>query len=136
MSYLILYFFFAQIKRTHPSSNKYITDNNLSIFDETDHFRLSIQINSLIMFESEDNYVKVYYEENNITKKDMIRITMQRIEELSTNLPYVRCHRRYIINRDKIIAIKKEGRLYKVSLKGINESIPVSRSYFSLIKQM
>lgn len=92
--------------------------------------RLSIQLQSIICFEANDNYVSIYFEDTseNLVKK-LERISMKRIEVFlgEDNKDFLRIHKSYIINTRFIVQVVGKAQAQKVRLKHLNEELPVSR---------
>jgi DNA-binding LytR/AlgR family response regulator len=96
------------------------------IYLETDH---------LILVSSEDNYAILHIFENNKTVKKMMRITTNEIEK-QLNKNFVRCHRSYIVNINKVKDYYGNINNSKLVLEGINHHVPVSRALSDKIKLM
>ena len=93
----------------------------IQILDEKGEMRLSIRRENLVLIESADNYVCVYYLNGDVTKKSMIRNTLGRVAEHLQGTRIVRCHRSYMINLDhaKILHRDKEGVFIEHGIEGI-----------------
>ena len=102
----------------------------IQIIDEKGEMRLSIRRENLIMIESADNYVCVYYLSDQKVKKTMVRNTLNRIAEHMNGTHIVRCHRSYMINLDhaQVLHRDKEGVFIEVGIEGIPD-VPISRTY-------
>lgn len=102
----------------------------IQILDEKGEMRLSIRRENLVLIESADNYVCVYYINGDTTKKSMIRNTLSRVAEHLQGTRIVRCHRSYMINLDhaKILHRDKEGVFIEHGFEGI-PNVPISRTY-------
>lgn len=102
----------------------------IQIIDEKGEMRLSIRRENLIMIESADNYVCVYYLSDQKVKKTMVRNTLNRIAEHMNGTRIVRCHRSYMINLDhaQVLHRDKEGVFIEVGIESIPD-IPISRTY-------
>lgn len=82
-----------------------------------------------IYAESDGNYVNFYLNRNNQIKKEVIRNSINNIEEQLTGIPYlVRTHRAFIVNLKKILVKKGNTLGYRLKLSGIDQEIPVSRN--------
>ena len=108
----------------------------IQILDEKGEMRLSIRRENLVLIESADNYVCVYYLNGDVTKKSMIRNTLSRVAEHLQGTRIVRCHRSYMINLDhaKILHRDKEGVFIEHGLEGI-PNVPISRTYAENIQE-
>ena len=108
----------------------------IQILDEKGEMRLSIRRENLVLIESADNYVCVYYINGDTTKKSMIRNTLSRVAEHLQGTRIVRCHRSYMINLDhaKILHRDKEGVFIEHGLEGI-PNVPISRTYAENVQE-
>ena len=108
----------------------------IQILDEKGEMRLSIRRENLVLIESADNYVCVYYLNGDVTKKSMIRNTLSRVAEHLQGTRIVRCHRSYMINLDhaQILHRDKEGVFIEHGIEGI-PNVPISRTYADNIRE-
>ncbi|RLD64274.1 MAG: hypothetical protein DRJ01_01260 [Bacteroidetes bacterium] len=94
--------------------------------------KLIIKLNSLILIKSADNYIEVYYESNGLVKKQMIRTTLQKAQELIHEYDFiVRCHRTFIVNINRIDEIQGNSQGYKLFFKNIDFPAIVSQKYIN-----
>ena len=108
----------------------------IQILDEKGEMRLSIRRENLLLIESADNYVCVYYLNGDKTKKSMVRNTLSRIAEHMKGTRIVRCHRSYMINLDhaKVLHRDKEGVFIELGIEGIPD-IPISKTYADNVRE-
>jgi hypothetical protein len=87
--------------------------------------------NSLLYITSADNYVELYWLENEQIKKIFLRKTLAEIEkEIKRKWQHIeRCHNSYIVNINQIKSISGNSGGYKILLNSIDFPIPVSRKY-------
>ena len=91
--------------------------------------KVDVKLKDLIYVASANNYVKVYYFENERVVYSILRITMKKMED--TLLPYLnffRCHRAYLINLYRVKEVIGNAQGYKIKLDEVEELIPVSRN--------
>ena len=102
----------------------------IQILDEKDEIRLSIKRENLVLIESADNYVCVYYINGDKTKKTMVRNTLARVAEHLKGTSVVRCHRSYMINLEhaKVMHRDKDGVFIELGIEGVPD-VPISRTY-------
>lgn len=102
----------------------------IHIADEKGDVRLSIRREHLVIVESADNYVCVYYLNNQSVKKMMIRNTLRRVAEQLEGTNIVRCHRSYVVNFSLVVALRreKEGVFVELGIEGV-PNVPISRTY-------
>lgn len=116
------------------------TDNTdpklIHLVDSTGKLKMSICIDSLYYVESQDNYVKIYYEADGKLCNYMLRSTTKAIENKFGEY-LIRCHRGYIVNKNKIKIFRndRDGMYIKLTHDGIKQ-IPVSKSYSSNIQRV
>ena len=108
----------------------------IQILDEKGEMRLSVRREYLVLIESADNYVCVYYLNGDKTKKTMVRNTLSRVAESLNGTRIVRCHRSYMINLDhaKVLHRDKEGVFIELGLEGMPD-VPISRTYADNVKE-
>ncbi|WP_299259567.1 LytTR family DNA-binding domain-containing protein [uncultured Aquimarina sp.] len=87
---------------------------------------------NVIYVKSEDNYVNIYYKEEQKVKKKVIRNTLSSILDQLESM--IRVHRSYIINPRYISSLEGNAQNGKVRLENIEEVIPVSKTYFDVVK--
>ncbi|MBO6077457.1 MAG: LytTR family transcriptional regulator [Bacteroidaceae bacterium] len=108
----------------------------VSIHDNKGNIKLSLRIMDILYAVSEDNYVKVFYEQEGSVRNSMIRTTAKNIEDDLEGY-ITRCHRSYLINIAKVKFFNNDrDNLYVIlDQEGINP-IPVSRSYRDVIANL
>lgn len=108
----------------------------IHLVDGTGRLKLSINIDSLYYVESQDNYVKIYYDSDGKLCNYMLRSTTKAIETKFGSW-LIRCHRGYLVNKNKIRIFRndRDGMFINLMHDGIRQ-IPVSKSYASNIQRM
>lgn len=106
-------------------------DSKITLFDNSGALKLSVSTSNLYYIESDDNYIKVWYSDNRGELKTyMLRCRLKTVEETFRNSPLVRCHRKYIVNLEKVKVLRKEADGYYLDID--NEKIPsisVTKTY-------
>lgn len=91
---------------------------------------VTVNPRDVLFLESSGNYVSVYYQEEGTVKHKLFRSTIKQVEEvLDTYGYFIRCHRAYIVNTDKIVNVNGNAQGYRLSLHGTEQEVPVSRTY-------
>lgn len=108
----------------------------VQIFDEKGELRLSVRREHLLLLESADNYVCVWYINNSAPKKILVRNTLTRIAKELETTHIQRCHRSYIINLDliKVMRREKEGIYVEFGMDGVPD-VPISKTYLDSINK-
>lgn len=109
--------------------------DKFTIFDSNGAIKLSVSSENLFYIESDDNYVKVWYADSSgELQKYMVRCRLKTIEESFRGTSLVRCHRKYIVNTDKVKVLRKEGDSYYLDLADENiPPLPVTKTYEKVI---
>lgn len=93
---------------------------------------LTIASGDLLYLESQDNYLEVVYLRNGERRSQLIRSSLKRIEARA--LPgLARCHRSFIVNLLQVRACHGNRHGLKLSLPGLDQTLPVSRAYTQTI---
>ena len=108
----------------------------IHLTDGTGRLKMSVNIDSLYYIESQDNYVKIYYDSDGKLCNYMLRSTTKAIETKFGNW-LIRCHRGYLVNKNKIRVFRndRDGMYISLMHDGIR-NIPVSKSYAPHIQRM
>jgi len=103
---------------TASSSEKVETTSGNDLYVNIDRRLIKIDIPSIYLVEAKGDYIHVKTENQNYT----VHSTLKKIEDKLPNDLFLKVHRSYIINVDKIIDIEDNSVLIK------KDVIPVSRS--------
>ncbi len=115
---------FSNNHKSHKTSSYEITD---SVFLSNVNRASFIKLNDICYIESESCYSKI------VTAKEGTKTmtqTLKRWEEQLPNEHFVRVHRSYIVNRNRIKEIKKRNNnTFEISFNDINDLVEISRRY-------
>lgn len=90
---------------------------------------LEVSIDKIRYISSADNYIKVYYVENDRLTSTVLRSTLKKAEQSLNNYPqFFRCHRAYVVNLLTVKHVTGNAQGLKLHLQDTEEPIPVSRS--------
>lgn len=110
-------------------------DSSLTLTGTTNE-SVTLQISHLLYIEAVENYVKVSHLRDNQVHADMLRATMKQMEGTLQNYPMiVRCHRAFLVNLSQVEQIISHSGSTQLIVKHCHESLPVSRSNMSTIKE-
>lgn len=113
-----------------PSRLIHFADNNGVM-------RMSVDEDALYYIESQDNYVRIYYELEGKLVSYMLRCKTQTLEEILLGTSLIRCHRSYIVNVRKISCYKHGHDRAKITLQHESaKPIPVSKSYYRQVTDL
>ncbi len=116
----------ATDEKTSPA-----TDKKITLYDNSGSLKLVVSTSNLYYIESDDNYIKVWYvDATGALKQYMLRCRLKTVEESFADSDLVRCHRKYIVNIQKIEVLSRGKDGYQIDLGLENTSpIPVSKTY-------
>lgn len=98
---------------------------------------VTLIIADLLFVETIGNYVKVCYLREGRVRTDMLRATSKQMEEDLRAYPIiVRCHRAFLVNLSQVEQIVAKSGSMQLIIKHSHDSIPVSRSNVSQIKDV
>lgn len=105
-------------------------NESVTITDENGKAAVNMPARNILYFKSEDNYILLYYKQENNLTKQLIRTNLKKLEQ-ELNLPsLIRIHRSYMINCQNLLSAVKTSRGYKVKMDTEAEHhLPVSATY-------
>ena len=102
-----------------------------TLFDNNGVLKLSVSSANLYYVEADDNYIKVWYaDQQGALQTYMLRCRLKTVEESFAGSDLIRCHRKFIVNMAKVKVLQKVGATYEITLD--NEAIapiPVTKTY-------
>lgn len=108
-------------------SSERFKDQLIQFPNENGEVELQLHAGKIIYFKSESNYLEIHVENKQSPERHLLRNRIKTIEALlPTN--FIRCHRSYIVNRDKIKKVEGSKRGYQLLFDGTTDRVPVSRS--------
>lgn len=114
-----------------------ITDERLRITAENNRDKIEMNESDFIYIGSTGNYVQVFYMVKGEIKNTLIRNTLKQIEEqVKDCTSIIKCHRAFLVNRDRIIHVKGNSQGLRLILKDTSDEIPVSRNYSKSLKEI
>ena len=91
-----------------------------------------VEKNKIVYIKSEDNYVYVFYLDKDALNNKMLRSTLSNIQN---QVPFLlKTHRSYLVNPKYIEKLKGNSQNAKLYLSKNEIKIPVSKTYYSAIK--
>lgn len=117
-----------------------VTEAKIQIISRLKKEELSFFPHQFLYAESDGNYVKFYLTGEQKIRTELIRNSMNEIEQQLSGIPYfARVHRAYIVNVKKVSSKKGNTLGYRLKVTGLDVEIPVSRnnvqSFDQLVKQ-
>lgn len=114
-----------------PKKRRNKNRQSLSIKSESSKVTdLNIALKDFIFATSDNNYSTVHYENDGVLKKELLRLSFKNLEnQLVDYNQIIRCHKSFIVNRDRIQKISGNARSLVLMVDLYDEMIPVSRSF-------
>jgi len=91
--------------------------------------RISLSISNFLYGKAQDNYVELYYLENQLLQKFLIRVSLGKLIESIDYPALIRCHRSYMVNLYHVKAVKGSQNEISLYLNPFDKTIPVSRTF-------
>lgn len=83
----------------------------------------------ILYLQSADNYIEVCFVDNGDIKKKLLRNTLKAARgQLKNFTSFYRCHRSWIVNLDRVVAVNGNAQGYRLVLDKTDIQVPVSRS--------
>jgi hypothetical protein len=104
-------------------------DETVCLVAENSKDRLEVNSSDLIYITSTGNYIQAFYQKENELKSIVLRNTLKQTEDqLKENHSMIKCHRAFLVNKNKIVRVKGNSQGLRLVLEGTGEEIPVSRN--------
>lgn len=110
-------------------------EKRITLFDNNGVLKFAINIENLYFIESDDNYIQVWYRDSaGEMKQYMLRCRLKTIEDSFADSGLVRCHRKYVVNMQKVslLTSEKDGYYIDLGIEGVNP-IPITKTYESAV---
>jgi DNA-binding LytR/AlgR family response regulator len=103
---------------------------NVTINDENGKAVVHMPARNILYFKSEDNYIFLYYKDDNELKKELIRTNLKKLEQDLGIQNFIRIHRSYMINIENLVAVSRTAQGYRVRMEaGSDQILAVSAKY-------
>lgn len=117
-------------------SNQIMSDEKITFTAENGKDIFEFNVNAIQFIRSADNYIEVFYSENNHKiSNQLIRSTLKKCEMILEHYDqFFKCHKSYLVNLQKVKKVSGNAQGYKLHLENVDELIPVSRIHNDTIK--
>jgi hypothetical protein len=141
LPYTVLWLYFAYLEKTRQLEKisqggvlKSQSDKMVPFYDENGKLKISVIQDDILYLEASDNYVLINYVSNNKISKYIVRNTLKNLEVKLLTMGFIRCHRSYLVNfnRVKILKREKDGLFLELN-SDPHQVLPVSKTYVSAI---
>lgn len=89
------------------------------------------QIEDIVCFEANDNYVIIYYLKNGRPAKSMERLTLRKVEQQLETIQksFSRVHKSFLVNPSYVREVHGKSQAYRLRIEHLEEEVPVSRQF-------
>ena len=110
-----------------------LPENTITLLGENKNEVLQLQKKDLLYIKALENYIEICFIDSHNTIS--IKTFRQTLSKTSQQAPFLeKCHRSYLINITNIQDIIGNSQNAKISFKNIDETIPLSKTFFTKIK--
>jgi hypothetical protein len=102
--------------------------------DVSNKKNFNIPSDKLYYITSAQNYIEIHYKREGKLARLVLRNSLKNLEEelnLDLNSSLIRCHKAFIINREKVVKMQGSTKNGQFILEDVAESIPISRQKFA-----
>jgi len=112
-------------------------ENLIKISSQLKKEELNFYPSQFLYAESDGNYVVFYLNKDNLVKKEIIRNSINNIEQQLSEIPYfLRTHRAFIVNLKKVRSKQGNTLGYLIKLADNEFKIPVSRNNTKIFNEL
>jgi hypothetical protein len=119
-------------KNTQPIANVAVrieSENSKEVFEK--------ELKNIILIQSASNYVEIFYREDAVIRKQMVRQTLSKVESLLSGFQNVKkCHRCCLVNIDQISRLTGISPNYSLEANGLDFRIPIARQNVSKFRKL
>lgn len=105
----------------------------VEIFGQNKSEKLGLEEASFVYAQAQQNYVTIFFLKDNSLQSEVLRSTLYKIHQ---QLPKAwQVHRSYLVNIDKVTAVKGNARKRELELGAFDKTIPISQKYYTALKK-
>ena len=129
---LIITPFYVYLRNRFGEINTSESSSEIEFFGINKGEKITIQKHDVLFVRASENYVEIYYTNNQSILHETFRNTLTAIK---TQAPFLhQCHRSYLINASAIKTINGNSQNAKIKLNHYDLDIPLSKSYYKTLK--
>jgi len=111
--------------------------SDLHITAENGKDIFSTQSENLLVFHSSGNYIEIFVLEKEVCRKKLFRQSFAVVEQYMSDKPgFIKCHRCWIVNREKIESLTGNSKGYFLEIKKLGFTVPVSRNNIATFRSL
>lgn len=110
----------------------------MRFYDEKHNLKIVLNSESILYISAEENYVHIWYMDNNKVRNYVLRSSMKAIEELCIDKGLVRCHRSFFVNPIHVKVLRKEHEGVVFAELDANDvrHIPVTKRHYERLAEL
>ncbi len=117
--------------------NKSIPDKLVHFVSDYQKDNLSIKVSLIIFIRSANNYIELFWKENQEVKSQMVRLSLTKAEDILKDDKFIfKCHRSYMVNINYIDKIEGSSQGYRLYFEKVDFPVPVSKIYVHKLNEL
>ena len=131
-----LYERYKHVQKSELQASSSANRGNLILLGQNKKEKVTTSEQNLLYVKAEDNYLMLYLLKDDLIQTHIIRSTLTQLLRQLDEEMFIKSHRSYIVNKDKILGITGNVNSSKLSLMGTDKKIPVSRSLVNQFREL
>jgi len=128
---------FAKELNKKLQDNKQIPEKTVLFDSDYQKDSLVLKVSLILFIRSANNYIEVFWKENDNVKSQLVRCSLTKAEEMLKDDKYIfRCHRSYMVNINYIEKVKGNTEGYRLFFDKVGFSVPVSKNFAKKLKEL
>jgi DNA-binding LytR/AlgR family response regulator len=119
--------------RTEPEHS-----SRMRFYDTNRNLKFVATADTILYIGAEENYINIYYLDNDRVKCYVLRSSMRAVDELCLTNGLIRCHRSFYVNPSHVRVLRKEKEGVVVAELDVDDvrEIPVSKKFYDNLAVM
>ena len=134
---LRLHLKFANELNIKLKENKFKQEKVICFDSDYQKDSLSVKVSLILFVRSANNYIEVFWKENDTVKSQLVRCSMTKAEQILKEYKFIfKCHRSYLVNINFIEKVEGNPQGYKLYFDKVEFPIPVSKNYSNKLNEL
>lgn len=117
--------------------NKLIQEKIVYFNSDYQKDSLAIKVSLLLLIRSANNYIEVFWKDNEAIKIKMVRCSMINAEEILKEHKFIfKCHRSYMVNLNYVERVEGNMQGYRLFIDNVNFPVPVSKNMVNKLREL
>ena len=107
----------------------------MRFYDDRNNLKLVVSVADVLAISAEENYINIYYTDEDRVRNYLVRRSMKSIEEICATHGLLRCHRSFYVNPSRVKVLRKdrEGAIMAELDTPQTPEIPVTKRYYDAL---